>query len=79
MAHKYKQNEYKNNTRQLVHVTAIKIGWLAPWLSKDKGISLPEAIGRIYRSKLYKKLATASTLYWQLSPVDLYKELVNEF
>lgn len=57
----------------------IKIGWLAPWLSKDKGISLPEAIGRIYRSKLYKKLATASTLYWQLGPVDLYKELAKEF
>lgn len=56
----------------------LKIGWLAPWLSEDKNISLPEAIGRIYRSKLYKKLSTASSLYWQLGPVDLYKELVKE-
>lgn len=56
----------------------LKIGWLAPWLSEDKNISLPEAIGSIYRSKLYKKLSTASSLYWQLGPVDLYKELVKE-
>ena len=56
----------------------LKIGWLAPWLSEDKGISLPEAIGRIYRSKLYKKLSTASTRYWQWSPVDLYNELYHE-
>ena len=56
----------------------LKIGWLAPWLSEDKGISLTEAINRVYRSKLYKKLSTASTLYWQLSPVDLYNELKME-
>ena len=28
----------------------LKIGWLAPWLSEDKGISLTDAINRIYRS-----------------------------
>ena len=27
---------------------------------------------------LYKKLATANTHYWQLSPVDLYDELKRE-
>jgi hypothetical protein len=56
-----------------------KIGWLAPWLSEDKKISLTEAIGLIYRSKLYKKLSTASTEYWHLGPVDLYNELKAEF
>ena len=25
----------------------LKIGWLAPWLSEDKGISLTDAINRI--------------------------------
>jgi|GEM_PF-4946524 len=25
----------------------LKIGWLAPWLSEDNGISLTEAINRI--------------------------------
>lgn len=56
----------------------IKIGWLAPWLSKEKGISLTDAINRIYRSELYKKLSTESTKYWHLGPVDLYEELKKE-
>lgn len=57
----------------------LKIAWLAPWLSEDIGISLTDAINRIYRSKLYKKLSTANTQYWHLGPVDLYKELKKEF
>lgn len=57
----------------------LKIGWLAPWLSEDKGISLTDAINRIYRSKLYKKLSTESTQYWHLGPVDLYNELKKNF
>lgn len=57
----------------------LKICWLAPWLSEDKGISLTEAINRIYHSQLYKKLAKESTKYWHLGPVDLYNELKKEF
>lgn len=57
----------------------IKIGWLAPWLAEDKGISLTEAINRIYHSQLYKKLSTESTKYWHLGPVDLHNELIKEF
>lgn len=56
----------------------LKIGWLASWLSEDKGISLTDAISRIYHSQLYKKLSTESTKYWNLGPVDLYNELQAE-
>ncbi len=56
----------------------LKIGWLASWLSEDKGISIADAVIRIYRSQLYKKLSTASTQYWHLGPVDLYNELKAE-
>ncbi len=55
-----------------------KIGWLAPWLSEDEGISLTDAVNRIYRSELYKKLAKEDTKYWHLDPVDLYRELRAE-
>ncbi len=55
-----------------------KIGWLAPWLAEDKGISLTDAIRRIYKSTLYKKLADERTKYWHLGPVDLYNELRME-
>ena len=57
----------------------LKIGWLAPQLSEDKRKNHTNAINRIYRSKLYKKLSTASTQYWHLGPVDLYNELKKEF
>ena len=30
----------------------LKIGWLASWLSEDKGISLTDAISCIYHSQL---------------------------
>lgn len=56
----------------------VKIGWLTKWIVEDEGISITEAINRIYRSKLYKKLSTESTKYWHLGPVDLYAELKQE-
>ena len=56
----------------------MKIGWLATWISDDKGINIAEAMNRIYHSKLYKKLSTESTKYWHLGPVDLYNELKEE-
>ena len=56
----------------------VKIGWLAKSVVEDKGISITEAINRIYHSKLYKKLSSESTKYWHLGPVDLYEELKQE-
>ena len=55
-----------------------KIGWLVKWMVEDNGVSITEAINRLYRSKLYKKLSTESTKYWHLGPVDLYEELKQE-
>lgn len=55
-----------------------KIGWLTKWMVEDEGISITEAINRIYRSKLYKKLSSEGTKYWHLGPVDLYEELKQE-
>jgi hypothetical protein len=64
--------------KNLYLLLPFKIGWLAAWLSEDEKISLTDAISRIYRSRLYKKLSTASTQYWHLGPVDLYNELKTE-
>ena len=46
----------------------LKIGWLAPWLSEDKGISLTDAINRIYRSKLYNN----GSLKFEITAKRLY-------
>lgn len=56
----------------------VKIGWLAKWIVEDKGMTITEAVNCIYHSALYKKLATESTKYWHLGPVDLYAELKTE-
>ena len=55
-----------------------KISWLVEYLHDDYGYSLKESLDHIYHSTLYKKLSTADTHYWQLSPVDLYDELKRE-
>ena len=55
-----------------------KIGWLVKWMVEDSGVSITQAINRLYHSKLYKKLSTESTKYWHLGPVDLYEELKQE-
>lgn len=56
-------------------ILPLKIGWHATWLAEDEKISLTDAISRIYRSTLYKRLANANTQHWHLGPVDLYHEL----
>lgn len=71
----YKAMNTKITQENLYLLLPVKIGWLAAWLSEDKGISLTDAISRIYHSELYKKLSTESTKYWHLGPVDLYREL----
>lgn len=55
-----------------------KISWLADMLVENKGISIVEAIKKIYSSELYDKLQDEKTKMWHLGPVTLYKELEEE-
>ena len=55
-----------------------KMAWLASMLSEDKGISMVDAIKRLYSSEMYKKLQDESTKYWHLGPVALYEEFLEE-
>ena len=52
--------------------------WMASMLAEDKGISIVEAIKRLYSSAMYKKLQDESTKYWHLGPVALYEEFLAE-
>ena len=56
----------------------LKMAWLASMLSEDKGISVVDAIKRLYSSEMYKKLQDESTKYWHLGPVTLYEEFLEE-
>ena len=55
-----------------------KMAWMASMLTEDKGISVVEAIKRLYSSAMYKKLQDESTKYWHLGPVALYEEFLEE-
>jgi hypothetical protein len=55
-----------------------KMAWMASMLAEDKGISVVEAIKRLYSSAMYKKLQDESTKYWHLGPVALYEEFLAE-
>ncbi|MCD8304091.1 MAG: hypothetical protein LUC86_04615 [Prevotellaceae bacterium] len=55
-----------------------KVGWLSGMLVDDCGISLTEAIKRIYSSETYKLLEREDTKFWHWSPVDLYNNLRGE-
>ena len=55
-----------------------KISWLADMLVENKGLSIVEAIKKIYSSELYDKLQDEKTKMWHIEPVALYKELKEE-
>ena len=55
-----------------------KVSWLASMLVEYKGLSIVDAIKKVYASNLYKKLKIDSTKTWHLGPFDLYEELIGE-
>lgn len=55
-----------------------KISLMADMLISDQNISVVEAIKRIYKSQTYKLLEDESTKKWHSSPVDLYRDFLDE-
>ena len=66
------------NQENLYLLLPSKICWLSTMLAQDRGITLLEAIKKVYFSKLYQKLQTENTKMWHLGPVDLFTELKKE-
>ena len=51
-----------------------KISWMVDMLMEDEGISMVEAIKRIYQSETYRELEIEKTKMWHLGPVALYED-----
>lgn len=51
-----------------------KMSWLADMLAEERGISIVEAMKKLYSSSFYTRLANESTKLWHLGPVALYEE-----
>ncbi len=66
------------NQENLYLLLPSKVSWLASMLVEDKGMSIVDAIKKVYASDLYKKLKVESTKTWHLGPIALYQELEEE-
>lgn len=66
------------NQSNLYLLLPSKVSWLASMLVEYKGLSIVDAIKKVYASNLYKTLKIESTKTWHLGPVDLYEELIGE-
>ena len=78
MFSKNRKSIFQINQHNLHLLIPGKISWLVEYLHDDYGYSIKECLDRIYHSQLYERLATESTKYWHLGPVDLYNELKTE-
>ena len=47
-------------------------------IADEKRIDLIEATRQFYASETYKKLEKANTEYWELGPVQLFEEFMDE-
>ena len=66
------------NQENLYLLLPSKVSWLASMLVEDKGMSIVDAIKKVYASDLYKKLKVESTKTWHWGPIALYQELEEE-
>ena len=66
------------NQSNLYLLLPSKMGWLASMLANDDGISVVDAIKKLYSSEMYKKLENESSKAWHLGPVALYEEFLEE-
>ena len=68
-----------NITQQNVHLLLpSKLSWMANMLAEDMGISIVEAMKRLYSSDVYARLEKEDTKAWHLGPVALYEEYRSE-
>lgn len=55
-----------------------KVSRMAMMYGSDYGISVAEAIKRIYRSATYRELEKEDSKLWHLGPVALYRMFLSE-
>ncbi len=64
------------NQQNLYLLIPSKVGWLVDYLSEDSGLSVVDAVKRVYSSGMYQQLEKEETKLWHLGPADLYRDLV---
>lgn len=55
-----------------------KVSRMAVMYASDFGLSITEALNRIYRSETYRQLEDEETKLWHYGPVALYEMFLEE-
>lgn len=55
-----------------------KVSKMATMYAKDFGLTIPEALKRIYRSATYQELENEASKLWHLGPVALYEMFLSD-
>lgn len=55
-----------------------KVSRMAAMYASDFGLSITEALKRIYQSATYRQLEDEETKYWHYGPVALYQMFLEE-
>ena len=53
-----------------------KVAWVADMLVEDTGMTVEDAVCRIYDSEMYRQLEQEHTKLWHEGPVALYQQLL---
>ncbi len=61
------------NQKNLYLILPGKVSRMAMMYAADSGLSLIEAMKRIYKSKIYRELEDESRKLWHYGPVALYQ------
>lgn len=61
------------NQKNLYLILPGKVSRMAEMYAADSGLSLIEAMKRIYKSKIYRELEDESSKLWHYGPVALYQ------
>ena len=66
------------NQQNLYLLLPAKVSRMAEMLADDKGLSMIDALKRVYASAVYKRLEEEKTKAWHLGPTTLYYDMIHE-
>lgn len=69
--------ERKITDANLYLILPAKVGKMAAMCAADFGISIAEALRRIYQSATYRELEQERSKLWHLGPVALYQMFLD--
>lgn len=70
--------DYKITSKNLYLLLPGKVSKMAGMYAADSGLSVTEALKRIYQSETYRQLEDEETKLWYYGPVALYQLFLEQ-